>query len=189
MLFRSHAYPLRSSRPKLPNKVPSGPAIIIFVQLEIPHVLRDNLGLSLPLLLVFLNSLVFIDTIHKPTHTPDRLLSQDFLKSCSASKPTLKVLMATSLKSPSISLNISKYLFKYVFRVSHSRMDMDSRESKSRATLMQMIKRDPNAQVSSLKELMEPTPRPSNHFIAMGPKLEGNTLHIKVSFLECTTIL
>ena len=51
------------------------------------------------------------------------------------------------------------------------------------------MKPDLKAGVSSLKESMEPAPRPSNHLIAIGPKLEGNTLHIKVSFLECTTIL
>ena len=35
---------------------------------------------------------------------------RDFLKSCSAGRPVLKVLMATSSYSPSISLNISQYL-------------------------------------------------------------------------------
>jgi len=43
--------------------------------------------------------------------------------------------------------------------------------------------------VSSLKEFMELAPRPSNHLIAIGPKLDVNTLHIKTSFLEWTTIL
>ena len=59
---------------------------------------------------------------------------RDFLKPCSAGRPTLKVLMATSLKSPSISLNISQYLFEYVFRVSPSHMDKDNKESKGRGT-------------------------------------------------------
>ena len=118
-------------------------------------------------------------------------LVRDFLKSCSVGKLTLKVLIATLSKSPSISLNIFRYLSEYVFRVSPSCMDMnmDNRESKGRGTLLHMIKRDPNTQVSSLKKSMEPAPRPSNHLIATGLKLEGNTLHIKVSFLECTVIL
>ena len=57
-------------------------------------------------------------------------LVKDFLKSCSVGRPTLKVLMFTSSNSPSISLNISQYLSEYVFRVSPSRMDKDSKESK-----------------------------------------------------------
>ena len=97
--------------------------------------------------------------------------------------------MATSSNSPSISLNVSQYLFEYVFRVSPSFMDKDSREAKGRGTLLHVMKRDLNAWVSSLKELMEPALRPSNHLIATSPKLDGNTLHIKASFLEWTTIL
>ena len=67
---------LRSCRPRLPSKIPSRFVIIVSVRPEIPHVLRDNLSLSFPLLLVFLNPLVFINTIHKATHTPYRLLGQ-----------------------------------------------------------------------------------------------------------------
>ena len=51
------------------------------------------------------------------------------------------------------------------------------------------MKRDPKVWVSSLKELMEPAVRPSNHLIATGHKLEGKILHIRASFLECTAIL
>ena len=36
---------------------------------------------------------------------------------------------------------------------------------------------------------MELAPKLSNHIMATGPKLEGNTLHNKASFLECTAIL
>ena len=36
---------------------------------------------------------------------------------------------------------------------------------------------------------MELSPKPSNHLIAISPKLDGNTLHIRASFLECTVIL
>ena len=36
---------------------------------------------------------------------------------------------------------------------------------------------------------MKPSFRPSNHLIATGPKLDGNTLHIRALLLEYTTIL
>ena len=98
------------------------------------------------------------------------------------------MLMATLLKSPSISLNISQYLSKYVFRVSPSHMDKDSMESMGRGTLVHVIKREPNARVSSLKESMESVLRPSNHLIAMGSRLDRNILHIKASSLEWTII-
>ena len=114
---------------------------------------------------------------------------KDFLKPCSADRLTLKVLMATSSKSLSISLNISQYLSEYVFRVSPSRMVIYNRESKRRGTLSYIIKRDLNARVSSLKESMEPASKPSNHLIAIGSKLDKNTLHIRSLFLECTIIL
>ena len=67
---------LRSHILRLPSKILSGPVIIVSVRPEIPYVLRDNLSIPLPLLLVFLNLLVFVNTIHKPTHTPYQLLGQ-----------------------------------------------------------------------------------------------------------------
>ena len=114
---------------------------------------------------------------------------KNFLKPCSVGKLSLKVLMATLSKSPSISLNISQYLSEYVFRVSPSLMERDNKKVKGRGTLLHIIKWDPNAWVSFLKESMEPTLKPSNHLIATGSKLDGNTLHIKASLLECTSIL
>ena len=63
-------------------------------------------------------------------------------------------------------------------------MDKDNRESKGRGTLVHVIKREPNARVSSLKEFIELVFRLSNHLIVTGPKLDGNTLHIKASSLE-----
>jgi len=51
------------------------------------------------------------------------------------------------------------------------------------------MKRESKAWVSYLKEFMEFGLSPSNHLIAIGPKLDGNTLHIKVSSLEWTVIL
>ena len=63
-------------------------------------------------------------------------------------------------------------------------MDKDRRESRGRGTLLLVIKRDPKACVSYLKEFIEFGHRLSNHLIAIGLKLDGNTLHIKASFLE-----
>ena len=107
---------------------------------------------------------------------------KDFLKPCSVGRPTLKVLMAISSKSPSISLNISQYLSEYVFRVSPSLMVKDSRESKGQGTLLQVIKQELNAWVSSLKNSMEPAPRPLNHFIATDPKLDGTPCTSRLHF-------
>ena len=94
---------VRSHRPRLPNKIPSGSVIIVSFWPKISPVLRGNLGLSFPLLLVFLNLLIFVNTIHMPTHTLYQLLGQGL----SQIRSTLKVLITTSLKSLSISLNIS----------------------------------------------------------------------------------
>ena len=174
-LLEHHVNRLSIGRPWLPSKVPPRSVVVVSVRPEIPYLLRDNLNLSFPMLLVFLNPLVLINSVHKLAHTGDRFSIRDFLKLCSAGRPTLKVLMATSLKSPSISLNIARYLSEYVFRVSLSRMDKDSRESKGWG----VIKWEPNAQVSFLRESMESALRSLNHFIAMGPRLDGNTLHIR----------
>ena len=68
-------------------------------------------------------------------------------------------------------------------------MDKDRRESRGRGILLLVMKRDPKAYVSCLKEFIEFGLRLSNHLIAIGPKLDGNTLHIKALFLEWTVIL
>ena len=68
-------------------------------------------------------------------------------------------------------------------------MNKDSRESMGRGTLVHVIKREPKARVSPLKESMEFALMLSNHLIVMGPKLDENTLHIKILSLEWTTIL
>ena len=114
---------------------------------------------------------------------------RDFLKPCSVGIPLLKVLMATSSKLPFISLYISQYLFENVFRISPSLILKDSREDRGRGTLLLVMKREPNAWVSSLKEFMESAFKLSNHLIATGPRLDGKTLYIRVSSLEWTVIL
>ena len=63
-------------------------------------------------------------------------------------------------------------------------MDKNKRESRSQGTLLLVMKREPKACVSCLKEFMEFGLRLSNHLITMGPKLDGNTLHINASSLE-----
>ena len=63
-------------------------------------------------------------------------------------------------------------------------MVIDSKEFKGRETLLHVIKQDPNTRVRSLKESIELAPKPSNHLIAISPKLDENSLHMKASFLE-----
>ena len=74
---------------------------------------------------------------------------RDFLKPRSDGRPTLKVLRATSKvlivtssKSPSISLNIFQYLSAYTFTDSPSLIVIDSRESKGWGTLLHVINQE-----------------------------------------------
>ena len=115
-------------------------------------------------------------------------MKDDFLKPCSGERPTLKVLIATSSKSPSILLNISQYLSAYAFTDSPSLIDMDSKESRGWGTLLHVMNREQNDWVSFLKDLMEFILSPSNHLIGIGTKLDGNTLHNRASSWEWTTI-
>ena len=68
-------------------------------------------------------------------------------------------------------------------------MDKDRGESRGRGTLQLVMKQEPKVCVSYLKEFMEFGLRLSNHLIAMGPKLDENTLHINASSLEWMAIL
>ena len=67
----------------------------------------EDFGFFLSLGLILLNLLMLINAIHELTHIQASFIVKDFLKSCFVWSPTLKVLMATSYKSPSISLNVS----------------------------------------------------------------------------------
>ena len=98
---------LSSSRPKVPSKIPSGPIIVISIRPEISPIMRDNLSFPFPLLLVLFYPFLFINMVYELTHTLTGFLVKDFLKSCSTSRPTLKVFIAMLSKFPSISLNIS----------------------------------------------------------------------------------
>ena len=67
---------LRSCRPRLLGKIPSASIIVVSVRLEVPPLLRDNISLSLPLLLVFLNPFVLFNLVHKLAYTGSRFPSQ-----------------------------------------------------------------------------------------------------------------
>ena len=69
---------LSVGRSKLPCKISSRSVIIVSVGPEILPFLRDNLSLSFPLLLVFLNPLVLINSIHELAHASNRFASQRF---------------------------------------------------------------------------------------------------------------
>ena len=57
--FSKHRFNhLSSYRPRLPSKISSGSIIVVSVRPKVPSLLRDNLSLPLPLLLVFLDPLV-----------------------------------------------------------------------------------------------------------------------------------
>ena len=90
------------------SKILSRSVVIISLRLEISLVRRSNFFLPIPLLLILLDLLVLANAIHKLLHLG--FIVKDFLNSCSIGRPTLNVLMATSSKSLSISLNVFQYL-------------------------------------------------------------------------------
>ena len=63
---------------RLPYEISPWATVGISVRPEIPPLLRDNLLLSLALLLVFFYLLVLIDLIYQLAHTGGRLASQGF---------------------------------------------------------------------------------------------------------------
>ena len=65
-------------RPWVPSKVSPRSVIIVSIRPEIPPLLRDNLSLSFPLLLVFLNPFVLINPVPKLAHIGNRFASQRF---------------------------------------------------------------------------------------------------------------
>ena len=66
---------LRSCKLILPSKIPYGSVIVVTVRPEIPHLLRDDLALSLTLLLVLFNLLILVNPIHKLAYTDNRFPS------------------------------------------------------------------------------------------------------------------
>ena len=63
---------------RLPCEISHRKTVDVSIQPEIPHLLRDNLFLSLALHLVFFYSFVLIDSIHQLVHAGGRLASQGF---------------------------------------------------------------------------------------------------------------
>ena len=75
--FSEHdVYHLRGCRPRLSCKISPGSVIIVAIQPEIPPLLRDNLALPFILLLVFLNPLILVNSIHELTYTSNRFPRQ-----------------------------------------------------------------------------------------------------------------
>ena len=68
-------------------------------------------------------------------------------------------------------------------------MDNESKESRGLRTRLHVTNLAPNAFVSSSKDPIDPSSRPSNHLMATGLRLEGKTLHINTLFLEWMAIL
>ena len=97
----------RSRRPRLSSKIPSGSIIVVFVRSEIPHLLRDNLNLPLALLLIFLDPLVLVNAIHKPTNPPHRLLGQGFSQIMPSGQANLEGPFSHVIKIP---INLVKHL-------------------------------------------------------------------------------
>ena len=67
---------LKNYRPRLPDKIPSRSVTIVAIRPEIPPFLEDNLTLSLALLFILLNSLVFINPVHELAYTSNGFPSQ-----------------------------------------------------------------------------------------------------------------
>ena len=69
---------LSIGRPRLPSKISLRAVVIVSIRPEIPPLLRDSLGLSFPLLLVFLYPFILINLVHELAYTSDRFASQRF---------------------------------------------------------------------------------------------------------------
>ena len=74
-----HINYLSIGRPYLPSKISPRSVVIVPIRPEIPLLLRDNLRLAFPLLLVFLNPLILINLVHELAHIGDRLSHQRLL--------------------------------------------------------------------------------------------------------------
>ena len=83
---------------RLPYKISPRATIDVSVRPEIPHLLRDNLLLSLALHLVFFYSLVLFDPIHQLAHTGGRLASQGFPQAMLVWEVALEVVDGDAVK-------------------------------------------------------------------------------------------
>ena len=67
---------LSNGKPRMPSKVSSGPVTIVFVQPEIHPLLKDNLSIPFPLLLI--DPLILINSVHELTYIVYGFPSQRF---------------------------------------------------------------------------------------------------------------
>ena len=65
---------LSGSRSRVPRKISPRSVVIVPIRPEIPSILRDHFGFPLPLLLVLLDPLILINTVHELTYTPNQFL-------------------------------------------------------------------------------------------------------------------
>ena len=69
---------LKGCKLRQPSKIPTRSTVVVTVRPEIPHLLRDNLALSLPLLVVLFNPLVLVNPIHELAYIVNRFFDQRF---------------------------------------------------------------------------------------------------------------
>ena len=69
---------LSSGRPRLPSKVSLGSVIVVSVRPKIPHILRDNLSLPFPLLLILFDLFILVNLVHELTYTANKFPGQRF---------------------------------------------------------------------------------------------------------------
>ena len=69
-------YYLSSGRFRMSCKVSPRSVVIVPIQPEIPSILRDHFSFPLSLLLVLLNPLILLNTVHDLTHTPNQFPGQ-----------------------------------------------------------------------------------------------------------------
>ena len=106
-IFEYSVYRLRSYRLGLSREISSRPVIIVTVRPKIPPLLRDNLALSLILLLVFLNPLILVNPIHELAYASDRLPRQRF--------PQTMIRVQAELKSVDGNIiEVTVYLIKHL---------------------------------------------------------------------------
>ena len=75
---KHHVNRLSIVRSRLPSEVPPRSVVVVSIRPEIPPLLKDNLSLSFPLLLVFLDPLILINPVYELVHVGDWFTSQRF---------------------------------------------------------------------------------------------------------------
>ena len=173
----------------MPRKISPRSTVILSVRPEIPFVLRDHLSLPLSLLLVLLDPFILINAIHEPTHTPNQFPGQRFSQIMLGWQANLEGFYSHVIK---VSIYLVEHLLVPVgvrfqgFLLPHSHGQQRVQRPRNPTASHKMSPKCPS---KLFKGVDEPSFRLSNHLIAIGPKLDGNNLHIRASLLECTAIL